>query len=137
MASDIRFSSALLNRFLDQVNVELGTGALLRWYSGTKPATADTALSGNTVLAEQALATPDEFGAASGREITANTIGDDVSADATGTCTFASFLTSAGVRVIDITVGEAADSADMTVNSKDFQAGVAVEVTAFSLGLNL
>jgi len=137
MASDIRFSTAALNAMLDTLETTLGTGAKLRFYSGTKPATADAALSGNTLLAELALTSPDIFGAAASRVITANAITTDVSADATGTCTFASFVTSGGTRVIDVTVGEAADSADITVDNKSFQAGADVAVTAFSLGLNL
>lgn len=136
MASDVRFSSAALNAFLDTLNATLGAGSLLRFYSGSKPATADAALSGNTLLAELAL-NATEFQAASGRSVTANSITTDTSADATGTCTFASFVTSGGTRVLDVTVGEAADSADITVNNKNFQAGAAVAVTAFSLTLNL
>ena len=137
MASDIRFSTAALNAFLNTLNTTLGTSAKLRFYSGTKPATADAALSGNTQLAELALTTPNPFGAASSRVITAAAITTDVAADATGTCTFASFVTSGGTRVLDVTVGEAADSADITVDNKSFQVGADVAVTAFSLGLNL
>ena len=137
MASDVRFSTAALNAFLDTINTTLGTSAKLRFYSGTKPANADTALSGNTVLAELALSTPNEFGAAASRVITAAAITTDASADATGTATFASLLTSANVRVVDLTVGEAADSADITVNSKSFVAGASVAVTSLTLGINL
>jgi hypothetical protein len=136
MASDIRFSSAALEAFLNTLNATLGTSSLLRFYSGTKPATADAALSGNTVLAELTL-NATEFGTAATREVTANSIGDDISANATGTCTFASFVKSDGTRVIDVTVGEAADSADITVDDKDFVSGATVSVTDFSLGLNL
>ena len=136
MASDIRFSTAALNAFLDTLNATLGTSSLLRFYSGTKPANADTALSGNTKLAELALSAT-EFQAASGRSATANSISTDISADATGTCTFASFVKSDGTRVLDVTVGEAADSADITVDNKSFQTGADIAVTAFSLGLNL
>lgn len=137
MASDVRFSTNALNAMLDTIKTTLGTGALLRFYSGTKPANADTALSGNTLLAELPLTTPDEFGAASSRTITANAITTDASADATGTATFASLVTSAGVRVVDMTVGEAADSADITVDNKSFQAGADIAVTALSITLNL
>ena len=137
MASDVRFSTTVLNGFLDTLNTRIGTSGKLRIYSGTKPATADAALSGNTVLAELALTTPNPFGAASSRSITAAAITTDTSADATGTATFASFLTSGNVRVLDVTVGEAADSADITVNTKSFVTGAQVQITAFSLTLNL
>jgi hypothetical protein len=136
MASDIRFSTAACNAFLDTLNATLGASSLLRFYSGTKPATADAALSGNTLLAELTL-NATEFQAASGRVVVANSIGTDINADATGTCTFASFVKSDGTRVIDVTVGEAADSADITVDNKNFQINADIAVTAFSLGLNL
>lgn len=136
MASDIRYSTDALEAFLDTLNTTIGSGGKLRFYSGTKPANADTALSGNTVLADLALSsTP--FGAASSRTITAAAITTDTSADATGTATWASFLTSGNVRVLDVTVGEAADSADITVDNKDFQAGADIAVTSFTLTLSL
>lgn len=137
MASDVRFSTACLNAFLDTIKTTLGTAALLRFYDGTKPANADTAISTQVKLAELALSTPDEFGAAASRVITANAISDDLSADATGTCTWASFCKSDGTRVVDVTVGEAADSADITVDNKSFVAGARISVTSFTLGLNL
>lgn len=136
MASDIRYSTAALNAFLDTLNTTIGSGGKLRFYSGTKPATADAALSGNTVLAELALSSS-PFAAASSRSVTANAITTDTSADATGTATFASFLTSGNTRVLDVTVGEAADSTDITVDNKDFQAGADIAVTSFSLTLAL
>jgi hypothetical protein len=136
MASDVRFSSAALNAFLDTLNTTIGSGGFLRFYSGTKPTDADTALSGNTQLAQLALSSS-PFGAASSRSVTAASITTDTSADATGTATWASFVTSGGTRVLDVTVGEAADSADITVDNKDFQSGADIAVTSFSLTLSL
>ena len=136
MASDVRFSGDALDAFLDTLNTTIGSGGFLRFYSGTKPANADTVLSGNTQLAKLALSSS-PFGASSSRTVTAASITTDTSADATGTATWASFVTSAGVRVIDVTVGEAADSADITVDNKDFQAGADIAVTSFTLTLSL
>lgn len=136
MASDVRYSSAALEAFLDTLNTTIGSGGLLRFYDGTKPATADTAITTQTQLAELALSsTP--FGAASSRTVTAATITTDTSADATGTASWASFCKSDGTRVFDVTVGESADSPDITVDNKDFQAGADIAVTAFSLTLAL
>lgn len=137
MASNIRFSTVALNAFLNSLDAALGTGALLQFYSGTQPATADAALSGNTKLAQLTLATPTEFGAAASRVITANSIGSDISADATGVATWATFCKSDGTRLVDVSVGEAADSADITVDNKNFQLNATIAVTAFSLGINL
>lgn len=137
MASNIRFSTLALNAFLNSLDAALGTGALLRFYSGTQPTNADTALGAQVKLAELTLATPSEFGAASSRVITAATIGSDLSADATGVATWATFCKSDGTRILDVSVGEAADSADITVDNKNFQVNATIAVTAFSLGLNL
>lgn len=140
MASDVRFSTLALNGMLDSLNATLGSGALLRFYDdGTagKPATADVAITDQVQLAELALATPNEFGAAASRVITANSISSDVSADANGTCTWASFCKSDGTRVFDVTVGLAASSPDIEVDSTDFQVGATIAVSSYSLGLNL
>ena len=136
MASNVRFSTALINLMLDQVDDGIGASGFLRFYSGTQPANADTALSGNTQLAELPL-TADSFGNAASRVITANAITTDTTADATGTATFASLVTSAGVRVVDMTVGEAADSTDITVDNKAFQAGADIAVTSLTLSIAL
>jgi hypothetical protein len=136
MASDVRFSTTLINAFLNQVDDIIGSGGFIRFYSGTKPATADAALSGNTLLAELALSA-DSFGDAASRTITAAAITTDTSADATGTCTWASLVTSGGTRVVDLTVGEAADSADITVDNKSFQAGADIAVTSLTITIAL
>ncbi|MBA3678378.1 MAG: hypothetical protein H0W74_13420 [Sphingosinicella sp.] len=136
MASDVRFSTTLTNDFLDQVDIRIGSGGFLRFYTGTKPATADAALSGNTQLAELPLSSV-SFGVASGRTITAAAITTDTTADATGTATWATLVTSAGVRHVDLTVGEAADSADITVDNKAFQAGADIAVTSLTLSIAL
>lgn len=137
MASDVRFSTACLNAMLDTIKTTLGTAAELRFYDGTKPANADTAITTQNLLAQLPLTTPDEFGAAASRTITANSITTDTAANATGTATWASLVKSDGTRVVDLTVGEAADSADITVDNKSFQAGADIAVTSLSITLNL
>jgi hypothetical protein len=47
----ISYSATVKNAKLDQVETTISTAPLLRLYNGTAPATADTALSGNTLLA--------------------------------------------------------------------------------------
>lgn len=136
MASDIRYSTATLNGFLDTINTRLGSGALLRIYDGTKPTNADTTLGAQVKLAELPLsATP--FGAASNRSITANAITTDTAADATGTASWATFTTSAGVRVMDVTAGVSGDSPDLVLDNKNIQANADVAVTSCVLTLNL
>ena len=78
-------------------------GGFIRIYSGTEPATANTALSGNVLLAELGFAGT-SFGApttsGSDRMITANTITQDSSADADGTATFFRAVQSNGTTVV-------------------------------------
>ena len=73
-------------------------GGFLRLYSGTPPANADAALSGNTQLAEGTIANP-AFAAASGGAATANAIGQDNSNDASGSPSFFRMVTSGGAAV--------------------------------------
>lgn len=112
-----------LNAQLDVLN----TG-FLRIYSGTRPATPDTALSGNTLLAELTFGAT-AFAAASGGTKTANAIGSTTNAAATGTATFARcFKTDGTTAVIDLSVGTSA--ADVIINSTAIQAGTTVSCSS-------
>jgi hypothetical protein len=87
----------------DNVYDNLNNG-YLRIYSGTRPTNPDTALSGNTLLAELRFSAT-AFGASSGGVKTANAITQGTAA-ATGTASFFRALKSDGsTAVIDGTVG--------------------------------
>jgi hypothetical protein len=123
-------SVAARNGQLDNLTARLNNG-YLRIYSGTKPASADTALSGNTLLAELRFGAT-AFGAASSGTATANAITQDASADATGTATFARLLSSDGTTaVIDITVGTS--GAELNLSTTSIAAGVIVQVTSMTI----
>jgi hypothetical protein len=133
MASNMHFSALARNAMLDTLNTSISTGGLLIFYSGTQPATADTAVSGNTVLAQLALASS-PFGAAASGVVTAATITQDSSADATGTATWASFTKSNGTtRVLDVSVGTS--GADINMNSVAFVSGAAIQVSSYTITL--
>lgn len=89
---------AARNAALDAMLATANNGRL-RIYSGTPPANADAALSGNTLLAELTLGAT-AFGAASAGVATAAAITSDASADATGTPTFFRLLASDGTTVL-------------------------------------
>lgn len=115
---------------------DLGTGvasAHLIFYSGTPPANVDAALSGNTVLADLTMSNP-AFGAAAdanpGGRVTANSISDDTSADATGTATFARIVDRDGTPRIQLTVGTS--GTEVIVNSAAFVAGATVSVSSLT-----
>jgi hypothetical protein len=82
-------------------------GGYIRIYAGTKPADADTALAGNTLLATlQFSATA--FGAAdSSANVTANAITSDTDCAATGTASFGRVYQSDGTTAVcDLTTAE-------------------------------
>ena len=112
-------ASTVLNSLVTQA--EAGAGApLVVIYSGTAPATAEAALSGNTVLAVVALTDPGCF-TVSGKTMTmANAPKADNNANATGTATFFRVTTSTdgatpGTAVLQGSCGTS--SADMILNT--------------------
>jgi hypothetical protein len=129
LASNLKLPVAFRNTRADTWATRAGASALLRIYSGTQPATADTALSGNTLLAE--LTCGATFApAASGGVATANAITQDSSADATGTATFFRLVKSDGTTVVcDGSVGTA--SADLVLVTTSITATQPVQVTSF------
>lgn len=130
MASALKYAVTLKNAKLDQITSAISTSGLLRIYSGTQPTNPDTALSGNTVLAELALSSTFAAGS-SGGVLTASAITNDSSADNTGTATFASLLTSGGTRKVDMSVGTS--GADLNLNTTSITSGAAVSVSSLTI----
>lgn len=119
------------NARLNAITTYAGASALLRIYDGTKPATADTAVGAQVLLAEltcNATFAP----AASGGVLTLNSITQDSSANATGTASWFRLVKSDGTTVVmDGTVGTS--GADLNLASTAIAAGTAVSVTSFVL----
>lgn len=132
MALNPHLKETLRNSMLDQLNIAIGALGFLRFYDGAQPATADTALGGQVKLAELALSAT-AFAAAGVGSVVANAISDDLSADATGTATWATFVTAAGVRILDVSVGLA--GCDINLNAVNLQAGAKVSVTSYHLDI--
>lgn len=89
----------------------------INFYTGTQPANANTALSGNTLLATLTFGDPAFGSAAAGGIITANAITSGT-AVATGTATFARILESNGTTVImDCPVGTSGAYINMNTTS--------------------
>lgn len=120
------------NARLDALTTQIGNAAKVRIYSGSAPANADAALSGNTLLGELTGGTP--FApAASGGVLTANSITQDSSADATGTASFFRVLTSGDVVKAQGTVTATGGGGDMTLNTVSIVAGGPIQVTSFTI----
>lgn len=121
--------SAQRNRAADAVCVRANGGSL-RIYSGTPPASADAALSGNTLLAELPMS-PTAFDAAVAGVATANAITTDASANATGTATFFRILETGGsLVVVQGTVGTS--GAELNLSSTSIIAGGSVSVSSLT-----
>jgi len=143
MAKDYSISNAAILQMLDTLDTQInaGTGAVVNIYSGTPPALADTALCGNTLLAQLAMCATNAFGAAAdvgacnlGR-LTANAIADDCAANATGAATFFRILTQAcGTVVTQGTVGTTA-CFDLTLNTACITACATVSITSMTVDL--
>jgi len=108
----------------------------IKIYDGSIPADADTALSGNTLLAELNFSNP-AFGAAAdaapGAIATANAIANDVSADATGTASFFRVTDRANAVVWQGDVTATAGGGDMELNTVSIVAAAVVSISAFTV----
>lgn len=115
-----------LTTFAAQVN-----SGYLRIYDGTKPATGDTAIGAQTLLAELTFGNP-AFGAPSGGTATANAITSDASANASGTATwFRAFKSDGTTAVFDGTAG--ATGCDVNLATDVIGAGAIVAVTDLTI----
>lgn len=129
MANNPKLTDLAANASADAVTPLLNTG-YLRIYSGTQPATADTAITSQTLLAELRFAST-AFGAAADGVATANAIVDEDSALATGTATwFRLFKSDGTTAVADGSVGTS--GADLNLSSVSLAPGITVSVTSFT-----
>jgi hypothetical protein len=127
----LKQSSEAVNAEADALAAKLNNG-YLRVYSGVRPATADTPLSGNTQLAELRFANPASPAAVDG-VLTFAGLTPDTTADATGTATFYRTFKSDGTSaIVDGSVSATGGGGDLELNTTAIVAGAAVEVTAFS-----
>lgn len=129
MANNPHVSTASRNLGLDAAFDVLNSG-YFRVYDGTQPANANTALSGNTKLAENTFGSP-AFGAAASGSKTANAIGN-ATILATSTATWCTMIKTAGVRgtdtVMDVSAGTS--GADVNFNSVAFVISATCSITS-------
>jgi len=117
------------NTALDAFCANFNSGTL-RIYSGTVPATADTALGAQVLLGTLAFAAS-AFGAAAAKSAAAAAITQDSAADATGTAAFYRAFKTDGATVIEQgSVGTS--GADLNLNTVSIVAGGPIQVTAFT-----
>jgi hypothetical protein len=129
MALNPKYSDESVNARCNAHTALLNSG-YLRLYDGSQPATADTAISGQTLLAELRFDNP-AFPSASGGVALANALSPDSSANASGTATWYRALKSDGTSPIeDGSIGTS--DANLVMNSVAISSGATVEVASFS-----
>lgn len=134
MALSPRISNQAASTGTDAILNLLDSGYLCI-YSGTQPATVDTAPTTAEVLLAQLTFASTAFAAASSGIASANTITDDTSADATGTAAwFRTYGNTTTVVVFDGSVG-ATTSENLVLNSVAISSGASVSVTSFTFTL--
>lgn len=121
LATSVRNSR--MNVIRDAIDAGAGSG-LIRLYTEPRPATGGAV---TTLLAELTFSGT-SYAAASSGSITANTISQDPSANATGTAVWARVVDSTGQFVFDCDVGTS--GSDINLNSTGIATGLAVEITS-------
>jgi hypothetical protein len=128
MPNNLKLSNNVVNPQADALS-DLADNGYLRIYDGTQPATADTAITTQVLLAElrfNATAAP----AASNGVLTFNAITQDSSANNTGTASWFRALKSDGSTVLfDGAVGTS--GSDMNIYTTSIVAGAIVGVSSF------
>jgi hypothetical protein len=130
----MRKTAASRNTMQDAVKADYNSG-YIRVYSGTRPTNADTALSGNTLLAELRFGAT-AFGSSSAGVLTANAITSDSSADATGTASFVRLFKSDGTTALDdLSVSATGGGGEAQFSTLSFVATVGVSLSSLTLTL--
>jgi hypothetical protein len=130
MALEPKRSNEAANTACDAM-AALANSGFLRIYDGTKPATADTAVTSQVLLAELTM-NATAFGAAVAGVATANAVTQDASANNTGTATWFRVWKSNGTSPLwDGTVG--ISGTDLVLNSVAISSGAAVSITSFTV----
>lgn len=125
----IGYAAALRNAQLDAITTRAGNAAVLRIYSGVRPATGGAE---TTILAELTCGTPFAAGA-SGGTLTLGAITSDSSANNTGTATWFRIQSSGGTHVLDGSVGASGSGADLILSTTSIVSGATVAVTAATI----
>lgn len=132
----ISYSATVKNAKLDQIETTIGTAAILRVYNGTAPATADTALSGNTLLAEGTLPSDYLAAASAGSKAKAGawTLTGQAGAGAGTAGTFFRLFNTAGtVCHMQGTFTASGGGGDMTIDNNSIANAQSITVNTFTI----
>ncbi len=127
----MRTTVARRNEMLDAMRDDFNSGSL-RIYSGVRPTDADTALSGNTLLATLTFGAT-AFAAASSGAIVANAITGGTAGN-TGTAAFARCFKSDGTTAIcDLSVSASGGGGELIMSTTAVVTGVAVTASSLTI----
>lgn len=130
MSHNLKLANAAVNAEANALAALLNSG-YLRIYDGTQPATADTAITTQNLLAELTFGAT-AFGASSAGVITANAITSDSDANATGTATWCRCFKSDGTTpVLDGSVDVSANTPDLTIATTSIVLHAIIDCTGF------
>ena len=131
MPKNTQLSNAAVSAQADALARQLD-GGRLRIYSGAQPATADTAVTSQVLLAELEFGAPSAPAAVNGL-LTFNAIASDSAANATGTATWFRALRADGTTpVLDGTVGIAGSNSNLEMPTTSIVANARISVTSFT-----
>lgn len=134
MSTNLKYSASLKNAQQDAITTAVGSAAKLRFYSGSQPATPDTALGAQVMLAELICGTPFAAGSSAGvLALGAISNGTGTAGATTGTTStwFRLFKADGTTAVVDGTVGTT--GADINLNNTSIATGQTVSVTGGTL----
>ena len=126
MPTNLKYSNGTRNAQQNGLITYAGTGALINIYSGSKPANANTAISGQTLLVT--LTVTGSFGTDSNGTITLSTVANGT-AVATNTATFFR-ITKSDTTTVVMDGSVATSDADLVLNNTSIATGQVVSISA-------
>lgn len=142
MASNIRFrdltKTAMLNQLKSAIDAG-GAAGTLKIYSGTAPATPETAPAGGNVLLGTLTLSYNPCASITGanatHKLTFGAVTQDSSADATGVAAWARISDSAGNAIVDLDISVTGGTGALQLNTTNIVAGGPIQVTAATIAL--
>lgn len=130
MPRNTQITNATVNAQADALARQLDNG-YLRIYTGPQPATADTAITSQVLLAELRFAATSALAAVDG-VLTFSAITSDEAANATGTAVwFRCFRSNGTTAVLDGTVGATGSNSNLELATAEIVENARISVTAF------
>lgn len=133
MSGVMSFSTGLRNDRSNAILTRLEDGAgnaNIQFYTGTKPSTGG-AITDQVLLGTCQMPSP--AGSVSGPTFTAGAISDDISADATGTCTWCRVTSCQSAFVMDLDVTDTNGAGPCKLTSTSIIQGGKITIASFTI----